>query len=147
MVDLYGTSHIDKINEMAESNAILELFTLDDVMRGTSEEIHKFCESEEAQILVEKQVLNKASLYRLSKKDDLTRRIKLISYQLAKNAKDPLWSKLVKYQKLKKEFAQKILTKYGRKAERIAKIAQRSYLKKSKNVQATAMEKKAASAH
>ena len=143
---LYGTSHIDMINEMATSNHTMELFLMDDVLRGTSEEIQRFCESEEAQILVEKQVLNKNSLYRLSKKDDLTRRVKLISYQLAKNAKDPMWTKLVKHQTLKKQFAQKILTKYGKKAERIAKIAQKNYLKKAKGVTATAMEKKAANA-
>jgi hypothetical protein len=146
MDNLYGTSHITSIEEMADSNVVMELFTIDDVLRGTTEDIQKFCESEEAQILVEKQVLSKPTLHRLSKQDDLKRRIKLIAYQMAKAANDPAWTKLVKSQKLKKEFAQKILNKYGKKAERVAKIAQKKYIKNAKSVQATASEKKAMAA-
>lgn len=146
MDNLYGTSHITSIEEMADSNVVMELFTIDDVLRGTTEDIQKFCESEEAQILVEKQVLNKPTLHRLSKQDDLKRRIKLIAYQMAKASNDPTWTKLVKYQKLKKEFAQKILNKYGKKAERVAKIAQKKYIKNAKSVQASASEKKAMAA-
>lgn len=146
MSDLYGTAHIASAEEIANSKAIMELFTIDDVLRGTTEDIQKFCESEEAQILIEKQVLNKPTLHRLSKTDDLKRRIKLISYQMAKDANDPMWAKLVKYQKLKKEYAQKILNKYGKKAERAAKIAQKNYIKNAKKVQATAAEQKAQNA-
>ena len=143
MSELYGTSHLTDIEEMANSDAIFEMFVVDDVLRGTQEEIQKFCESEEAKILVEKQVLNKPTLHRLSKADDLKRRVKLISYQMAKEANDPLFTKLVKYQKLKKESAQKILNKYGKRAERVAKMAQKNYIKKAKSMQATPQEKKA----
>lgn len=146
MSGLYGTSHIASVEETANSKTLLELFTIDDVLRGTSEDIQKFCESTEAQILVEKQVLSKPTLHRLSKQDDLKRRIKLASYQMAKDANDPLWAKLVKYQGLKKQYAQKVLNKYGKKAERVAKIAQKNYIKSAKSVQATAAEKKAMSA-
>lgn len=146
MSELYGTSHISSIDEVANSDKLMGLFIVDDVLRGTQNDIKNFCESEEAKILMEKQVLNKPTLHRLSKQDDLKRRVKLISYQLAKDAKDPLWDKLVKYQKLKKEYAQKILNKYGKKAERAAKIAQKNYIKKAKTLQATAAEKKAQSA-
>ena len=97
-------------------------------------------------ILVEKQVLNKPTLYRLSKEDDLRRRIKLTAYQLAKDAGDPLWTKLLKYQGLKKQFSNKILNKYAKKAERIAKIAQKNYIKNARSVKATAAEKKAQAA-
>jgi hypothetical protein len=92
MDNLYGTSHITSIEEMADSNVVMELFTIDDVLRGTTEDIQKFCESEEAQILVEKQVLSKPTLHRLSKQDDLKRRIKLIAYQMAKASNDPAWT-------------------------------------------------------
>ena len=146
MNNLYGTAHIASAEDIANSKAIKELFTIDDVLRGTTEDIQKFCESEEAQILVEKQVLTKPSLHRMSKQDDLKRRIKLASYQMAKDNNDPLWAKLVKFQGLKKQFAQKILNKYGKKAERVAKIAQKNYIKSAKSVAATAAEKKAMSA-
>lgn len=146
MSDLYGTAHVASAEEIANSRAIMELFTIDDILQGSSEQIREFCESPEAQILVEKQVLNKPTLHRLSAKDDLKRRIKLASYQMAKDNKDPLWDKLVKYQTLKKQYAQKILNKYGKKAERVAKIAQKNYIKNAKKVQATAAEKKAQAA-
>ncbi len=146
MGNLYGTTHIASIEEAANSNSLLELYLVDDILKGTSEEIKNFCESEEAQILIEKQVLNKPTLHRLSKEDDLKRRIKLTSYQLAKDSNDPNWNKLVKYQKLRKQYAQNILNKYGNKAERIAKIAQKNYIKTARSVQATAQEKKAQSA-
>lgn len=146
MSNLYGTTHIASIEEAANSNSLLELYLVDDILKGTSEEIKNFCESEEAQILIEKQVLNKPTLHRLSKEDDLKRRIKLTSYQLAKDSNDPNWNKLVKYQKLRKQYAQNILNKYGNKAERIAKIAQKNYIKTARSVQATAQEKKAQSA-
>ena len=146
MSNLYGTTHIASIEEAANSNSLLELYLVDDILKGTSEEIKNFCESEESQILVEKQVLNKPTLHRLSKEDDLKRRIKLTSYQLAKDSNDPNWNKLVKYQKLRKQYAQNILNKYGNKAGRIAKIAQKNYIKTARSVQATAQEKKAQSA-
>jgi hypothetical protein len=65
---------------------------------------------------------------------------------MAKDANDPLWAKLVKFKKLKKEYAQKILNKYGKKAERAAKIAQKNYIKKARSLQATAAEQKAQAA-
>ena len=132
MSNLYGTSQIASVEEIGNSDALFEAFLIDDIMRGSSDDIKNFCESEEAQILVEKQVLNKPTIHRMSKADDYKRRVKLASYQLAKDANDPLWTKLVKYQKLKKEFAYKILTKYGKKA---------------KSVKATASERRAQSAH
>ncbi|MBR6289419.1 MAG: hypothetical protein IKR19_08790 [Acholeplasmatales bacterium] len=145
-MNLYGSTHISSLDEMANDDAILEYFIIDDVLRGNQEQVKNFCESEEAKILMEKQVLNKPTLHRLSKQDDLKRRIKLMAYQLAKINNDPLWAKLVKFQKLKKETAQKILDKYGTKAERMAKIAQKNYIQKAKKVQATAAETKAQNA-
>ena len=57
--------------------------------------IHEFCESAQAQILTERQVLNKKSLMRLSKADDQKRRIKLIVYQMAAEKNDPDWKKII----------------------------------------------------
>lgn len=146
MSELYNASHITSIDEMAQSNELLELFLIDDVLRGTDQEIKNFCESEEAQILVEKQVLNKPTLHRLSKADDLKRRQKIAAYMLASSNHDPAFAKLVKYQKLKKQYANKILQKYGSKALRLAKSSQKEYIKASRSVKATAEERKAQNA-
>ena len=133
MNNLYGTSQITSMDEMVNSEALQELFLIDDLLNGTPEQIKEFCESEEAKILVEagkldKRIMTKAQVRQM----DLNRRIKLTAYQLAKDNKDPNWAKLVKYQGLKKQYAQKILTKYGKKAERIAKLQQKAYIKNAK---------------
>lgn len=139
MADLYGTSHIASIEEAAKDPALLELFLIDDVMRGTSEQIANFCESEEAAILVEQGVLKKNAIVRMNTLEaDFNRRVKLTAYQLAKAAKDPNFDKLVLHSRKKKEFANKILEKYGAKAARIAKLAQKEYIKKAKGAKAAA---------
>lgn len=147
MSNLYGASQISSIDEAAVSNAILELFLVDDVMHGSQEEIQQFCESAEAQVLMEKQVLNKPTVVRMSKEADQARRVKLICYQLAKESGDPLWSKLVKFQAGKKKYANLIYKKYCKKAEKIAKIAQKEYIKKARSAKATASEKRAQAAN
>ena len=128
-MSLFGAQQTVSIEEAAKSNTILEMMIVDDVMRGTSEQIKQFCESEEAKILVEKAVLKKPTMMRLSKQDDEKRRIKLIAYQLAKEAKDPEWEKLKMYTAKRKECISKIMRKYGNKAEKMAKIAQKNYIK------------------
>lgn len=133
MADLYGTTHIASIEEAAKDAELLELFLIDDVLRGSSEQIAQFCESQEAAILVEQGVLKKNALVRMNTlESDFNRRVKLTSYQLAKAAKSPDFDKLVKYSRLKKEYATKILNKYGAKAARIAKLAQKEYIKKAR---------------
>ena len=58
-MNFYGADHISSLDEMANDDALLELFIIDDVLRGNQDQIKNFCESEEAKILMEKQVLNK----------------------------------------------------------------------------------------
>lgn len=138
MAELYGTSHIASIEEAAKDSELLELYLIDDVLRGTSEQIAQFCESEEAAILVERGVLKKNALVRMNTlESDFNRRVKLTCYQLAKLAKDPNFDKLVKFSRLKKEYATKLLTKYGPKAARIAKLAQKEYIKKARAASAS----------
>lgn len=141
-----STAHILSDSDIANSDQVMEMFLAEDILRGSDEEIKTFCESEEAQILVEKNMLKKNTLVRISKAHDLKRRTKLIAYRLAKEANSPLWAKLVKYHKLKKEMASEILDKFGPKAERIAKEAQKAYIKKTASVKATAAEQKAMAA-
>ena len=143
---LYGANDIMDVDKIATSNAIQEAMLIDDMLHGTDEQVRQFCESEMAQVLLEKQVLTKPTLIRLSKTDDQKRRVKIIAYQLAKEANDPEWTKMKKYTALRKQSIRKIMRKYGKKAQRIAKVAQKEYIKKSKSVKATAAEQKAMNA-
>lgn len=147
MSDLYSAGSITSIDEMANSNAVFEMFLVQDALRGTSDQIHEFCESDAAKVLVEKAVLAKPTLMRLSKVDDKKRRTKMIAYQMAKEANDPEWKKLKKYTALRKQSIAKIMKKYGKKSERVANIAQKEYIKKSRSLKASPSEQKAAAAH
>ena len=127
-MSLYGTSQLSSMEAAANSDAVLEMLFVDDILRGTSEQIKEFCESEEAKILQEKAILKKPTMIRLSKADDEKRRVKLMAYQLAKEANDPEWTKLKTYTEKRKASISKIMQKYGPKAERMAKIAQKNYI-------------------
>lgn len=137
MSNLYGTSTIASIDEMVGNEELMSLYLLDDIMQESAESIKEFCESEEGKVIMEKVGLDKKIIDRATiRKMDLNRRIKLTTYHLARYANDPNWTKLVKYSGLKKLYATKILNKYGKKAERIAKINQREYIKKSRGASA-----------
>lgn len=110
----------------------VELMAYDDISHGTSDQIKEFCESAAAQVLTERQVLNKKSLFRLSKADDQKRRIKLIVYQMAKEKNDPDWKKMLMHRSKMKEYRAKLIKKYGVKASKIATQAQREYIKRAK---------------
>lgn len=141
-MSLYGTQALSGMDDFATSNTVLESFYVDNLLRLEDTELKKFCESEEARILQEKQVLKKPTMMRLSKADDEKRRTKLMAYQLCKEADDPLWAKLKKYQTLRKQTINAIMKKYGNKAARMSKIAQKNYIKSATSVQQTAGTKK-----
>lgn len=141
-MSLYGTSHIRSMEEIANSNEILEMMIVDDVLRGTPEQIREFCESAEAKILQEKSVLKKPTLIRLDKEADAKRRVKLMAYQLAKEANDPEWAKLKNFTAKRKACIEKIMSKYGPKAERMAKIAQKNYIATASKMSSSGSDKK-----
>jgi hypothetical protein len=116
---------------------LVENFYYDDIHRMSSDQIHEFCEGEQAKALLERSVLKKPTLMRLSKEDDEKRRIKLACYQLAKDAKDPNWDKMLKYRALWKKYRALVFKKYGNKAARLAKVSQKEYIKKAAKEKAT----------
>ena len=127
-MSLYGNSILNSDDRIANSDRILEMLIVDDTLRGTKEQIREFCESDLCKVLQERQVLKKPTLMRLSKADEEKRRIKLIAYELARDAKDPEYVKLLKYSKLRRESIAKIMKKYGPRAEKIAKKAVANYI-------------------
>lgn len=129
---IYGASQLSSVTEGVNMQAIVELFAYDDVSRGSEQQIKEFCESAEAEALLEKGVFKKPTLVRLGKADDLKRRQKLTAFELAKQNNDPLWKKLVKNRKEEKRLIAAIMKKYGNKAEKVAKVAQKDYIKATK---------------
>ena len=93
------------------------------------EEFNAFCESAECEVLVEKGLIHRKTLIRLSKQDDLDRRRTMAAMQLAKNAKAPSWKKYKKFIKLAKAEKRKMVELFGSRGERVAKKAQVEYLR------------------
>lgn len=131
MAGIYGSAILGSVTEGVDMQALVEKIAYDDISRGTTAQIKEFCESSQAQVLVEKGVFKKPSLMRLGKQDDLKRRKKLTAFELARQNNDPLWTKLEKNRKQQKELINKIMAKYGNKAEKVSKVAQKEYIKKA----------------
>jgi len=118
--------------DLANPNALLEAMIYAEASKLPQDERIAFAESEEAQLLVEKSVLNKKTLVRLSKNDDLARRVKMAAFQIAKQKKDPLWTKLVKNRVIERALIKKIVQKYNNQAVRVARKSQVEYIKTAK---------------
>lgn len=130
---IYGSAILGSVTEGVDMHSVVEKLAYDDISRGTAEQIQEFCKSPEAEALLEKGVFKKPTLMRLGQADDLKRRQKLTAYELAKQAKDPLWTKLVENRKKEKELIKKIMQKYGNKADKVAKIGQKEYIKQARS--------------
>ena len=134
---LYGANNMNVAVSESQMRNIVESFLYDDISRGDEAQIREFCASDEAKVLTERSVLKKGTLMRLSKSDDEKRRIKLVAYNLAKEAKDPLWTKLQKNRRQEKMLIGQIMKKYGHKAKKIAVIAQKEYIKTASKMPAS----------
>lgn len=115
-----------------ELNEYVQLIAFDDMRRLPEMEIQGMMESGELEALCEKQVLNKKTMMRLSKGDDKKRRIKLIAYKLAKDEGNPHWKKMMMWRDKWKSERDEILKKHGKRAEKIATMAQKEYIKKAR---------------
>ena len=139
-MSLFNAETIEGISESFEDAAleqVVESFIVDEVCKMNDEDIKAWCESEEASVLIESNVLKKNTAMRLSKADDFKRREKIAAYALARQAGDPLYTRLLKSRAAWKMYSNKIMAKYGTKANRLAKKGQATYMKDyKKNVEA-----------
>lgn len=127
-----STKIIDEEMTSEQLTPYVELLAYDEMSRLPDDEIATIIESGDMRILQERQVLNKGTMMRLSKADDEKRRIKLIAYKLAKDDKYPNWGKMNFHRGKWKFYRDDILKKYGKRAEKIAKMAQKEYIKRAK---------------
>ena len=138
-MSLYGSgiNEVNSIEQIANSDSFLEALIVDDLIRMNSDDLHAFLESEQCKVLVEANKLSKPSLMRLSKADDEKRRIKLAAYEIAKASNDPEYAKFKKYTALRKQSIAKIMKKYGSKAQKVAKVGQKNYIKAASSSSST----------
>ena len=143
---MYGASVIRESAENEDLDVVnlsdeeleecVQLIAYDEMSRMPAEELVSLSESGELEALCEKQVLNKKTMMRLSKADDKKRRVKLIAYKLAKDSKNVHWEKMMTWRDKWKGERDEILRIFGKKAGKIADIAQREYIKRAKKQKA-----------
>ena len=103
---------------------------------GGEQAIKEFCQSEEAQVLVESRKMSKRTFVRLGKVDDLTRRKNMACLIIAREKKDPLFNKLALNRVKERQLRQQIFKKYGNLADKIAKKSQQKHIKDMKKMPA-----------
>ena len=109
-------------------NALQESFFFYEVNSLPYEERARILASPEVKIMEERGLIGKDTRVRLSKNDDLERRIGMASLQMAKDEEDILYDKLLLNRVKEKELLAKIDKKYGLKASKVAKVGQKEYL-------------------
>lgn len=117
-------------NVFSDPNAIIGQMIEMEVSQLPYEKIEEFCApGGVGETLVAEGKLYKKTLVRLSKKDDLTKRKKIIALNLARDNKDPLWDKLALNRVKERDLISKIMTKYGNKSQKLAVKSQKDFLK------------------
>lgn len=128
-----GAENIAKEIETNIQAAALESLTY---FEGGDQAIKEFCQSEEAQVLVEARKMSKRTFVRLGKVDDLTRRKNMACLIIAREKKDPLFNKLALNRVKERQLRQQIFKKYGNLADKIAKKSQQKHIKDMKKMPA-----------
>jgi hypothetical protein len=127
---IFSTESVSMDNELLNPDELLENYIYDELSRLPDERRKEVLESEEMKALEEARIISRKTLVRLSRQDDYARRVKMAALQLAKDNNDVLFDKLAKNRIKERELLDKIVTKYGTKASKVAKIGQKAYLKK-----------------
>lgn len=127
---VYGSKVINENVIMIENmDEYGELLIFDELAQLSDAKKEEFINSEACKVMMEKGLIGKKTIVKLSKTDDLSRRMKMAAFQLAKEKEDPLWTKLVQNRIKEKQLIAAITHKYNTPAERNAKVAQRDYMK------------------
>lgn len=128
-----GIDNMAKEVEQHMTAAALEAVSY---FEGGEEAVRNFTESAAVQAFVEARKIPKKTFVRLNKNDDLERRRNLACLVLAKNHKDPLWTKLSINRIKERKLRNAIYAKYKNKAGIVAKKSQMQHIKDSKKLPA-----------
>lgn len=122
VVESHGVGIVDQ-------DALLENMLIDQMNRMTDEEFSAYTESADFQNLVEAGVLGRRSVVKMTRKDDLNRRIHLASIQMAREQGDADWEALRKNRVNERRLLKKIYTKYANRVRRDAMQSQKRLIK------------------
>ena len=114
---------------IVDQDALLENMLIDQMNRMTDEEFQAYTESADFQNLVEAGVLGRRSVVKMTRKDDLNRRIHLASIQMAREQGDADWEALRKNRVNERRLLKKIYTKSSNRVRRDAMQSQKRLIK------------------
>ena len=114
---------------IVDQDALLENMLIDQMNRMTDEEFQAYTESADFQNLVEAGVLGRRSVVKMTRKDDLNRRIHLASIQMAREQGDADWVALRTNRVNERRLLKKIYTKYSNRVRRDAMQSQKRLIK------------------
>jgi len=116
-----------------DQNMLMEHMFIQQVAMMSEEQKNEYLQSDEVKALEEAGVVGKKTIVRLTKMDDLTRRIKIAALQKAKENGDADWTALRKNRIMERKLIGKLMNKYGARVKKDAIMAQRSLLKITPN--------------
>lgn len=119
--------------ELIEST--IKCFIDDDMRKMTLEQLQMFMNCDEVKALDEAGLVSnigKKTIVKLDKSDDMERRIGMAALNIAREKNDGLYVQLMKNRQKERELLKKINKKYEGQANRVAKQAQKTYLKTHK---------------
>jgi hypothetical protein len=127
---VYGkTGIVTEGAEVEDMQTLVESFIFDELAQLPDAVKKEFLVSEECKAMEEAGTIGRRTIVRLNKTDDLSRRIKIAAFQMAKEKDDPVWQALVKNRIRERQLIGKLVQRYGNQATRTAKIGQREFLK------------------
>lgn len=114
---------------VSDTTALFESVFCDYVRHMDDEERKEYLESAEVQALVEAKAVRKQTIVRLSRADDMKRRVALAAIQKAKEQNSADWKRLKKAHAMKKAAIANIVKRYGNNVRRDVVKAQKAILK------------------
>lgn len=125
-IDESMTLSEEGMKEFNESYFCYELCSL------SESKIQQFLESAECQVMMEKGLIGKKTMVKLSKVDDLERRTGMAAIQLAKEKGDPLYDKLALNRVKERDLLLAINHRYENPAKRLAMAQQKEHIQNSR---------------
>jgi len=126
----YNSQAIDENMSLSEEGwkELNESYYCNELCHLTQGRIEQFLESTECQLMLEKSLIGKKTMIKLSKMDDLERRIGMAAIQLAKEHNDPLYEKLKLNRIKERQLLGAINKRYVNPASKVAKVQQKEHI-------------------
>lgn len=115
----------DTVNLMVEAMVLESLLTLDDESKV------ELIESGTLALCEKSNLINRKTIVKLNKNDDIDRRQTMAAMAIAREKNDPLWGKFLFYRMKSKELKSKMKDKYSTKSLVAARVAQKDYIKRA----------------